>query len=102
MSELDINLAYLTVTGHRDTDVLYDNIVALNVHAALLHYTKLDHQPPSDIFFFQAEDGIRDHGVTGVQTCALPISPRRPGPATGSRSRARLQPVRRDDAADWV
>src|SRR2546422_11680327 len=26
-------------------------------------------------FFFQAEDGIRDVAVTGVQTCALPISP---------------------------
>src|SRR3712207_8795789 len=30
----------------------------------------------SFIFFFQAEDGIRDIGVTGVQTCALPIWPR--------------------------
>src|SRR5207253_5388960 len=28
-------------------------------------------------FFFQAEDGIRDGHVTGVQTCALPISTRR-------------------------
>src|SRR2546430_13625683 len=28
------------------------------------------------IFFFQAEDGIRDLTVTGVQTCALPISHR--------------------------
>src|SRR5207249_6194456 len=28
----------------------------------------------SCIFFFQAEDGIRDRNVTGVQTCALPIS----------------------------
>src|SRR3712207_8076176 len=27
-------------------------------------------------FFFQAEDGIRDIGVTGVQTCALPICAR--------------------------
>ena len=27
----------------------------------------------SFVFFFQAEDGIRDHCVTGVQTCALPI-----------------------------
>src|SRR5690349_25067193 len=27
-----------------------------------------------NIFFFQAEDGIRDLYVTGVQTCALPIS----------------------------
>src|SRR5688572_5268379 len=26
-----------------------------------------------DVFFFQAEDGIRDLTVTGVQTCALPI-----------------------------
>src|SRR5256885_8526431 len=31
-------------------------------------------------FFFQAEDGIRDYKVTGVQTCALPISARRLGP----------------------
>src|SRR5207248_8395480 len=29
-------------------------------------------------FFFQAEDGIRDRTVTGVQTCALPICPRFP------------------------
>src|SRR5258708_36495028 len=45
-------------------------------------------------FFFQAEDGIRDDLVTGVQTCALPISrarrPRcRPAPRA-SRARARL------------
>src|SRR5260370_19780199 len=29
---------------------------------------------PLEYFFFQAEDGIRDSSVTGVQTCALPIS----------------------------
>src|SRR5690349_23530031 len=29
---------------------------------------------PAVVFFFQAEDGIRDLYVTGVQTCALPIS----------------------------
>src|SRR6266581_5271678 len=36
----------------------------------------------SILFFFQAEDGIRDGRVTGVQTCALPISRarRRAGP----------------------
>src|SRR6266446_9001316 len=33
-------------------------------------------------FFFQAEDGIRDYKVTGVQTCALPICRR--GPARGT------------------
>src|SRR5256885_3010267 len=30
--------------------------------------------PVGLFFFFQAEDGIRDYKVTGVQTCALPIS----------------------------
>src|SRR5207237_2210328 len=34
-------------------------------------------------FFFQAEDGIRDSSVTGVQTCALPISPRSVGVVWG-------------------
>src|SRR5688500_19262146 len=31
------------------------------------------------MFFFQAEDGIRDYKVTGVQTCALPIWRRQEG-----------------------
>src|SRR5690606_39345167 len=34
----------------------------------------------SVVFFSQAEDGIRDVHVTGVQTCALPISPSDPLP----------------------
>src|SRR5690606_40996811 len=41
-------------------------------------------------FFFQAEDGIRDFHVTGVQTCALPISCRRP---SGYSRRAPAIPV---------
>src|SRR5438874_853932 len=58
----------------------------------------------SFFFFFQAEDGIRDLYVTGVQTCALPISrrsrPARPTPGgasrgPGRRARARL-PGRRE------
>src|SRR5437763_12168532 len=39
-------------------------------------------------FFFQAEDGIRDTSVTGVQTCALPISTLlgRPGIPPGDKT----------------
>src|SRR2546426_9025511 len=37
----------------------------------------------SCVFFFQAEDGIRDYKVTGVQTCALPISTLFPYKVTG-------------------
>src|SRR6516164_622265 len=48
-------------------------------------------------FFFQAEDGIRDGTVTGVQTCALPISPARGGAGAGY-----YQPFDpRSDDPDW-
>src|SRR2546430_11043279 len=49
----------------------------------------------SILFFFQAEDGIRDLTVTGVQTCALPISgfARCPPPASDARG-SRLDPRR--------
>src|SRR5258706_794445 len=43
-------------------------------------------------FFFQAEDGIRDWSVTGVQTCALPIL--RTAAITALRSTARDAPYR--------
>src|SRR5205809_5016822 len=38
-------------------------------------------------FFFQAEDGLRDVAVTGVQTCALPILPFRKGEFSTATSR---------------
>src|SRR5215813_4210507 len=43
------------------------------IKAALSH--ELAVQEPACFFFFQAEDGIRDADVTGVQKCALPICP---------------------------
>src|SRR5688500_19664356 len=59
------------------------------------------------IFFFQAEDGIRDYKVTGVQTCALPISSSRStgpsgsmdtsasGPSSSTATRSRISCVSR-------
>src|SRR5699024_11710548 len=46
------------------------------------------HVVSQQIFFFQAEDGIRDRNVTGVQTCALPIS----SPAAGWKPRWNAAP----------
>src|SRR2546430_17478829 len=52
------------------------------------------------VFFFQAEDGIRDLTVTGVQTCALPISPAALAVArVASRSRGPRQGGRGGEAA---
>src|SRR5690606_39746336 len=60
------------------------------------------------VFFFQAEDGIRDFHVTGVQTCALPIWPAAglgiasvPGGAAGGLNRAQLRPER-TGCPDWT
>src|SRR5256886_8573636 len=46
-------------------------------------------------FFFQAEDGIRDLTVTGVQTCALPILPLRDCDGKASRDRMPLTRTKR-------
>src|SRR5438093_11004131 len=50
------------------------------------------------IFFFQAEDGIRDWSVTGVQTCALPIWRQRGDRGVGDAGAALpADPPRRSD-----
>src|SRR5437773_9710592 len=44
-------------------------------HNYHLHHFRVKHRLTLiHFFFFQAEDGIRDRDMTGVQTCALPIS----------------------------
>src|SRR2546430_8588596 len=50
----------------------------------------------SFFFFFQAEDGIRDLTVTGVQTCALPISP------SARRCETGREPSRTAPAGPWT
>src|SRR5215211_8902647 len=68
---------------------------------------------PSLVFFFQAEDGIRDHCVTGVQTCALPIYAwstglrRDGGPARAGTAKVEPDPsnggiVKLNPLADWT
>src|SRR2546425_3935079 len=47
-------------------------------------------------FFFKAEDGIRDKLVTGVQTCALPISVGRRGPTAIGPTHAREDSLHAD------
>src|SRR5438445_289314 len=46
---------------------------SLNIFAPARTAVRSSTGSSSAFFFFQAEDGIRDIGVTGVQTCALPI-----------------------------
>src|SRR5258708_28174701 len=64
---------------HDDTSVYMDS--SRNVLRVYLDFVVL-----ACFFFFQAEDGIRDDLVTGVQTCALPIRHARPGYSMKGRS----------------
>lgn len=68
MSEFDINVAYLSATGHRDIDVPYSNIIALNEHAAVLHYTKLDALPPEEIHSCLVDAGAEYNGYAADLT----------------------------------
>lgn len=68
MSEFDINQAYLTATGHRDFNVPYNNIVALNEHAAVLHYTKLQHELPGEVRSFLLDAGAEYNGYAADLT----------------------------------
>src|SRR5207245_3263946 len=61
-------------------------VTSLSVYCCPVSYSML-------FFFFQAEDGIRDATVTGVQTCALPIS-------TTSRFIARVRLLRMKEYLD--
>src|SRR5690606_40106436 len=53
------------------------------------------------VFFFQAEDGIRDFHVTGVQTCALPILATALGQALGAKLQPAARVPRRLPAGRW-
>jgi Xaa-Pro dipeptidase len=68
MSEFDISMAYLTATGHRETEVPYGNIVALNEHASVLHYTTLQHQPPAEMRSFLIDAGTEYNGYAADLT----------------------------------
>jgi Xaa-Pro dipeptidase len=61
-SEFDIHRAYCKAVGHTENELPYANIVALNDHGAVLHYTEFDRQPPSPLRSFLIDAGAQVHG----------------------------------------
>ena len=61
-SEFGINIAYLAAVRQLGDELPYDNIVALNEHGAVLHYTGLQHAPPSQHHSFLIDAGASFHG----------------------------------------
>ena len=62
LPELEIHRAYCKAVSHSDNELPYGNIVALNTHGAVLHYTDLDRAPPDEIRSFLIDAGAQVHG----------------------------------------
>ena len=61
-SEFDIHRAYCKAVSHTDAELPYGNIIALNAHGAVLHYTDLDRDAPDTIHSFLIDAGAQVHG----------------------------------------
>ena len=61
-SEFEIHRAYCQAVSHTDSELPYGNIVALNKHGSILHYTDLDRTPPTTPLSFLIDAGASVHG----------------------------------------
>lgn len=62
LSEFEIHRAYCRTVSHTDNELPYENIIALNDHGAVLHYTDLDREPTEESRSFLIDAGAQVHG----------------------------------------
>lgn len=62
LPEFDIHQAFCDATRHAESELPYSNIIALNEHGAILHYTDLDRDAPAHIRSFLIDAGAQVHG----------------------------------------
>ncbi|OYW96913.1 MAG: Xaa-Pro dipeptidase [Alishewanella sp. 32-51-5] len=75
-SEFDIQLAYLAAVGQAENEVPYGNIIALNEHAAILHYTVLERLKPAQHKSFLIDAGASCHGYAADITRTYSFNPK--------------------------
>ena len=75
-SEYDIHMAYLRAVHETDNELPYSNIIALNQHGAILHYTDLNRSPPAHADSFLIDAGANYHGYASdiTRTYAAPAA----------------------------
>ncbi len=61
-SEFELQLAYLRATGHDDNGTPYSNIIAINEHAAVLHFTELSRSVPTELRSLVIDAGAEVQG----------------------------------------
>lgn len=74
-SEFEINLAYLKATQQSDLNVPYGNIMAINQHSAVLHYTTLDFDTTSPRHSFLIDAGTTVNGYASDLTRSYAFDP---------------------------
>jgi Xaa-Pro dipeptidase len=62
LPEFGIHQAFCNATNHAENELPYSNIIALNEHGAILHYTDLDREPPRELRSFLIDAGAQVHG----------------------------------------
>lgn len=68
LSEYDIHMSYVRATGHTETELPYSNIVALNEHAAVLHYQHQERHVPAVRHSFLIDAGAQFNGYAADVT----------------------------------
>jgi len=76
-SEFEIHRAYCKAVSHTEPELPYGNIVALNAHGAVLHYTDLDRAAPEVINSFLIDAGAQVHGYASDITRTYSYGDRR-------------------------
>jgi len=74
-SEFEIHMAYCAAVGQDANELPYGNIVALNEHAAVLHYTDLQRQAPTPLRSFLIDAGASAHGYASDITRTYAADP---------------------------
>ena len=62
LAEFEIHRAYCAAVSHVDAELPYGNIIALNDHGSVLHYTNLERRAPQKIRSFLIDAGAQVHG----------------------------------------
>ena len=62
LGEFEIHRAYCKAVSHSDNELPYSNIIALNSHGAVLHYTDLEREAPQETRSFLIDAGAQVHG----------------------------------------
>jgi Xaa-Pro dipeptidase len=88
-SEYDIHMAYLAAAHETENELPYGNIIGLNEHGAVLHYTDLDRNPPTQSHSFLIDAGASSTAMRATSRARMPAATRGTSARSSTRSMSR-------------